>query len=301
MCNIIHTGISNFSFSNKRLIFLMTGFLLLLLSGFSVKAQGNLILLQKRVVFEGSENIMILDYGNIGLDTATYTVSLMNLRMNEDGKFTIISVADSLQLFADPYIRIYPRSMEIGPGESQSMKIQLINNHNMVPGEYRSHLYFRANQDGKTKTGSADRKQEEVSVSVKTEFGISIPVIIRVGESTTSVQLNDISIEQTDDKSHLLNFSIQRSGNFSSYGHIAAIHISPNGKETEVGSVMGVAVYTPGTIRHCKLALSNTQGVNLKDGKIRVRYTLPKEDGGAVLAESELELNGKIKSEMGLN
>jgi hypothetical protein len=225
----------------------------------------------------------------------------MNLRMKEDGSFTIIQEADSLQFFADQYIRIYPRIMEIGPGESQSMKIQLINNRNMAPGEYRSHLYFRADQNGKSNPGSDDKKQEEVSVSIKTEFGIAIPVIIRVGESTTSVQLNDISIEQTDDKKHLLNFSIQRSGNFSSYGHVTVIHVSPKGKETEVGNVMGVAVYTPGLVRHSKLALSNTEKIDLHSGKLKVYYTQPKEEGGAILAESELKLNSKINSEVRLN
>jgi hypothetical protein len=266
----------------------------------SVKAQGNLILLQKRIVFEGSENIKILDYGNLGIDSATYNVSLMNLRMKEDGSFTIIQEADSLQMFADPYIRIYPRSMEIGPGESQSMKVQLINNRNLSPGEYRSHLYFRADQDSKTKPGSAEKKQKELSVSVKTEFGIAIPVIIRVGESTTTVELKEISIVQTEDKSYLLNFSIQRAGNFSSYGHITATHISPKGKETEVGNVMGVAVYTPGLVRNSKLALKNPDDVDLHSGKLKVRYTQPKEEGGAVLAESELELNNQINSEVRL-
>lgn len=291
MGSIFFTGKSDFSFSNRWMTGFLSGFLLLVISGFSAKAQGNLILLQKRVVFEGTKNIVILDYGNTGLDTATYTVSLMNLRMKEDGSFTMLQEADSLQLFADPYIRIYPRSMEIGPGESQSMKIQLINNREMAPGEYRSHLYFRADQDNKTKTGPAAKKAEEVSVSIKTEFGIAIPVIVRVGESTTSVQLQNLSIEQTDDKKHLLNFTIQRSGNFSSYGHITAIHVSRKGKETELGSVMGVAVYTPGLVRHSKLALTHTENIDLHSGNLKVYYTQPKEDGGAVLAEAELMLN----------
>src|ERR1700754_2558367 len=123
--------------------------LLLLTSISSIKsmAQGNLLLTPQRVVFEGSKRIEELNLANTGNDTARYLISLINLRMKEDGSFEEIAAPDTGQNFADKWVRFFPRSVVLGPQESQTVKIQLTRPLGMEPGEYRSHIYFRAIPD----------------------------------------------------------------------------------------------------------------------------------------------------------
>jgi hypothetical protein len=91
-------------------------------------AQGNLLLLPGRVIFEGSKRYEELNLANSGKDTARYVISLMHVRMKEDGGFEEISQPDSGENFADKFIRFFPHSVVLGPGESQVVKIQLDKN-----------------------------------------------------------------------------------------------------------------------------------------------------------------------------
>lgn len=254
-------------------------------------AQGNLILLQKRVVFEGHKTTQILEFGNIGKDTATYTISLLHMRMMEDGSLIKISEPDSGELFADEYVRIYPHTIVLAPKESQTMKVQLVNSESMKPGEYRSHLYFRATRTSKNeRADAAGENQKSLSVTLSPLFGISIPVIIRIGKPANSVSLANLGIESKNDTSRVLTFNLKRTGNFSVYGDISVVYVPTKGKETEIEKVRGIAVYTPVSQRKTKLALVYKKGIDYHHGKLVVRFTKPVEEKGTLLAQAELPL-----------
>ena len=86
---------------SARLI-IAAGFLLstFLIPG-SVFSQGDLLITPRRVVFEGSKRSMDLNLANTGKDTAVYSISLIQIRMKEDGGFETITEPDPGQRFAD--------------------------------------------------------------------------------------------------------------------------------------------------------------------------------------------------------
>lgn len=277
----------------RMVALVLFGFLFKSLVGTVAFAQGNLMLMQKRIVFEGPSRIAKVDYANIGEDSARYTVTLIHLHMKENGAIEAINNKDTNNWYADKYVRIFPRSIVLGPHEAQTMKIQLINTPDMLPGEYRSHLYFRAVPDevlsGRAK--SKDSSKVAVSVNIKPVFGMSIPLIIRVGKDSTTVKLTNLVYEKISDTLQQLKFRLNRSGKFSVFGDLKATYVSSNGKVKEIGKASGVAVYTPGTIRTCILPLKETRGIDFHKGKIRLIYEKQNEDGGTVMAEEELVLN----------
>ncbi|MCK7542395.1 MAG: hypothetical protein MZV63_71745 [Marinilabiliales bacterium] len=69
---------------------------------------------------------MDLNLANIGDDTATYAISLIQIRMTEEGGFETITEPDEGQMFASPYMRYFPRTVTLGPNEAQTVKIQLV-------------------------------------------------------------------------------------------------------------------------------------------------------------------------------
>lgn len=266
--------------------------ILSLFSNTAVTAQGNLLITPRRVVFDGTRRVMELNLANSGIDTARYNISLIQYRMNEDGSFTEITEPDPGQFFADKNIRFFPRSVTLGPNEAQSIRMQVTNQDRLAPGEYRSHIYFRS-VPNLVALGEEPAKADSTSVTVQLTpiFGITIPVIIRIGENKTDVNLSDIKFSMPDDTTKILEYTINRSGNMSVYGDIRVIHIAPNGKETPVGALNGLAVYTPNKLRRVRFELNNDKSVNYSNGKLKITYSSQSETKPEVFAEGELILN----------
>ncbi len=272
----------------------VAAFFVLCLSGLPLEAftQGNLLITPRRVVFEGLVKTQELNLANTGKDTARYNVSIIQYRMNEDGSFVEITEPDPGQNFADKNIRFFPRSVTLAPNEAQVVKMQLTKTNTLTPGEYRSHVYFRAVPMEKA-LGDEETRKDSVGISVQLIpiFGITIPVIIRVGESTTKVTLNDLAVEMVNDTLPRLRMTFNRTGNMSVYGDISVKYTSPEGKTTEVGIVKGIAVYTPNTIRRFQLDLKRLPEIDYRKGSLTVEYTTQSDAKSEKLAKAELTLN----------
>ncbi|MFO7669157.1 MAG: hypothetical protein R6W31_05830 [Bacteroidales bacterium] len=268
---------------------MVLGFLALQSGG--LFAQGNLLITPRRVVFDGSRRSVDLNLANSGQDSATYAISLVQIRMTETGGFETITEPDPGQRFADGFVRFFPRSVTLAPNEAQVIKIEVTRRSQLEEGEYRSHLYFRAVPKAKP-LGEEDPAVEEGSISVKLTpvFGITIPVIIQMGESTTGVTLSDLKLNITGDKDPNLEMTFNRSGNMSVYGDLTVDHVSPSGEITRVGIANGVAVYTPNTIRKFNLNLVSEKKVDFTSGILKVYFSAPSDVGKARYAEAELNL-----------
>jgi len=270
------------------LVVIISGFLLLIPKA---QAQGNLIIMPRRVVFEGSKRTQVLNVANTGTDTAKYLISVVQYRMLENGNFESVTLPDSGQNFADKNFRFFPRSVILAPNESQTIKVQVIGATQLTAGEYRSHLYFRAVPNEKPlekKDTAAFAKL--MTIHLVPTFGIAIPVIIRIGSSLTEVKLSRPVIGVNSDGSPQLELSFSRSGAISVYGDVKVNHISLEGKITQVGLAKGFAIYTPNSIRHFLLNLDAKSGIDYHKGKLRVVFSTPPEAKSIVLASSELDL-----------
>ncbi|MES2285363.1 MAG: molecular chaperone [Bacteroidota bacterium] len=287
--------IGQFKMNNYRFLILnypliLIVSVLLLAPSIRSTAQGDLLVFPKRIVFDETKKSQSINISNTGRDTSRYIISFVQIRMKEDGNFENITQPDPNQYFADPYLRIFPRQVVLGPNESQVVKIQLQKTDQIVPGEYRSHLYFRAMPDVKP-LGEKEIQKDTASISVKLipVFGITIPIIIRKGETTAKVSLSNISFQKVNDSIPVLKLDFNRNGNISVYGDITVNLILPNGKTTKVGEIDGFAVYTPGMLRKCKIELK--KGIDYNKGKLLITYSASAEDKGSKLAEAELELH----------
>ena len=281
-------------FARIRSIIISTtlAFISLLLLTTGIYAQGNLLITPRRVVFDGSTRSIDLNLANTGQDSATYSISIVQIKMTEDGQFETITEPDPGQRFADRFIRYFPRSVNLAPGESQVIKVQVTRRSQLEEGEYRSHFYFRAVPETRP-LGEEDTTQvtDAISVQLTPIFGITIPVIIRVGESTTSVTLTDPEFRMVNDTDPQLEITFNRSGNMSVYGNLAVDHISPSGTVTRVGIANGIAVYTPNTKRKFILNLSKTEDTDYTKGRLKIYYSAPSDVRPEMYAESELMPN----------
>ncbi len=269
------------------------------LSSIESIGQGNLLITPKRIVFDGTRRSEELNLVNIGKDTSTYVVSFVQNRMTENGTFEAIVQPDSGQYFADKYLRFFPRTVTLAPNEAQSVKVQVTKSNELVQGEYRSHLYFRS-VPKETPLGEKEAaKDSGISVRIVPVFGISVPMIIRMGQNTTSVTLTEMAL-QFQDTLPILNVTFNRQGNMSVYGDIMVEHISVSGKITKAGIVKGMAIYSPNRLRRFAITLDKTANIDYNEGKLRVKY-IDQSPKANKIAESEMVLNGKTDSTLARN
>jgi hypothetical protein len=254
-------------------------------------AQGNLQVTPTRLIFDGSQKFINVNLVNIGKDSADYIISFIQYRMSDESSVEEITTPDPGQRFADKYIRFFPRSVKLAPGEFQVIKLQLINSDQLESGEYRSHLYLRALHEDKI-LGNEEKKDTTTALSIKIIpiFGISIPVIIRVGESNTTFNITDLKLEKAVDGHNRLHLTIHRTGNMSSIGDISVSYKAPNGKETNLGFAEGMVIYTPNLFRRFTIDLEKNSSVVINKGTIHVTYTMKIGNNTVKLAEADLLL-----------
>lgn len=251
-------------------------------------AQGNLVLTPKRVVFEGNKTSESINLANSGKDTARYVVSLIHLKMKEDGSFEEITQAEAGALSAEPYLRYFPRTVTLAPNEAQVIRVQLNKPTQIKSGEYRSHLYVRA-VPLPTPLGQETKEQSStIAVKLVPVFGLSIPVIVRTGQTNASVSFSDFSLNNSF---KTVSFALNRTGNASVYGDITVTHTAPDGKKTVVGLVKGLAVYTPNLRRLVQLPLDPNAAVDYTKGKLTALFSVTGDNNqDKKLAEAELVL-----------
>ncbi len=266
-------------------------FVSVLLSNSNAAAQGNLLITPRRVVFEGSKQSQELTLANTGADTAKYTVSFVQYRMTKEGAFEQIEVPDSGQLFADKFLRFFPRTVTLPPNGSQVIRMQYRKNSDMQEAEYRSHVYFRAIPEEKP-LGEDEKPKDSTAIGVKLTpiFGISIPVIVRNGDLDLKVGLTNLSLDTKSDTVPNLSVTFERSGTKSVYGDLTATWEPAQGDAVEVGVVRGIAVYTPNTLRNFKMQLRNMPGVNYAKGKLLIKFKAQEDVRAETFADAELKL-----------
>ncbi len=271
-----------------------------LISWFSVpgpsfsQGLGDLMVSPKRVVFEGRQRSARLVLVNQGAETATYRISFVNLRMEDDGRLVEVEEPDAGQRVAESYVRYSPRQVVLAPGASQQVRLLLRRPADLEAGEYRSHLRFAALPPSDAAGTSVEETGEDGGIAVELipVFGVTIPVLVRHGDLSATVRLADLTAETgAGDVPGEISFRLERQGERSVYGDLAWIFLPDSGaSQTLVGVLNGVAVYTPNRSRIVRLPLHAPPGVALEKGTLQVTYAARTESGGGLLAGGRVRL-----------
>lgn len=261
-------------------------------------AQG-LQVLPTRIVFEGRKRSAQVTLINQGDEETTYRIGFKNMRMNQDGSYLEIEKPGPGEHFSEGLIRYSPRQVKIKPGTSQTIRLLLRKKKGTAGGEYRSHMMFQSvpkADASKSLEALASDKEGDIKIALIPIYGISIPVIVRHGKVKVKSGLSELSINdsqphpETGVISKIIDFKINRDGNQSVYGDLSGIFINQSGDELEVARLNGVAVYVPNKSRDVRLRLNIPDGVELKNGLLKLSYRQPKDEGNKIMAEGQLRI-----------
>lgn len=269
--------------------------LLSLVVGYAVPASASDIMLTPtRVVFEGRDRSHVVHVANTGTRPSTFRISFFNQRMTREGQFESITAPTSPtgEQFAEDMIRYSPRIVTIPPGGSQVVRLQLRKPADIQSGEYRSHLLFQAvdAQAGSSIETLDASGETRLTARLIPIYGISIPVIVRHGQTSMRVAMDNVELLSPEGRQRELSLLLSREGNQSAFGDLE-VTFRPRGamEDLSLARRRGVSIYTPNTERLIRIPLNTPQGVELSDGRLRVVY---RDAAGRsrVLAENSIDL-----------
>ena len=258
------------------------------LVAFAAPAQagiGDLLVAPTRLVLDGRKGAEII-LNNIGEEPATYRVSIEFRRMTEDGMLTNVAQPTDVDQKAADMIVYAPRRVTLPPHQPQAIRIAARPPEGLPDGEYRVHLLFRAIPPANPVVTPASSSEEKgVRFQLTPIYGVTIPVIVRLGHLEVTAGIADVHLETRNGKPAVA-LDLTRSGSRSTFGEVRVLK---PGVKDPVAVQKAVAVYTDVGRRHVEVPISASFTGDAR-GPVTVQYVETFDDGSHVLAETQAVL-----------
>lgn len=237
---------------------------------------GDLAIFPTRVVLEGRERSAEIMLQNCGASAASYRVSFKEMDMLPGGKIQERERKPGEVTAAD-LIRFSPRQVDLAPGESQTVRVQVRKPEGLPDGEYRSHLLFQAIPTAEPPKPSGEDPEQKLSFNITQLVGISIPIIVRHGPATANITLSGFRFWQPDVPEALpvLSLIMERTGNRSVIGEFT-VTVESGGKfkkGARISELKAIAIYANLARREVHLPMQLGQNGGLKGTRVKVTFT----------------------------
>lgn len=243
---------------------------------------GDLLVAPTRIVLDGRRGTEII-LKNIGDDVATYRVSVEFRRMGEDGRLADVETPNDKEKAAEEMILFAPRKVVLPPDQPQAIRLSARAPQGLPDGEYRVHMLFRAIPAPQPVTQT--KQVEGVAFQLRPIYGVTIPVIVRLGNLEAKAGLSNIR-KVTDGGKPAISLDISRSGSRSTFGEIRVLKA---GIEKPIAMAAGIAVYTEVGQRSVTVPIDPAQAANAS-GQVTVKYIEPTDTGPVTIAETSAVL-----------
>lgn len=215
----------------------------------SVGGLGDVNLFPKRIVINGRRSIATMGIYNKTANDGDYEIKLVEMAMTPEGR--LVSFGNSLDeatksrvQTASGMLRHSPRRVTLRGSESQLIRVMARAPTELPPGEYRSHFVVSAvppiKQGFSIDEAVGSDNASGIGVTIRPRFGISIPVIVRIGETTLDVGIENPTVLADSDGSRALSLTVTRSGTRSAYGDII---VTASGSSKPVAIAKGIGIY----------------------------------------------------------
>ena len=274
-----------FALTKKISPLVLAGAMLAALPGPATAGVGDLLVAPTRVVLDGRRGTEII-LNNIGDEPATYRISVEFRRMTPDGTLVDVSDPNAEEKAAADMIVYAPRRVTLAPHQPQSIRIAARPPQGLADGEYRVHLLFRAiPKPIPVASRDAQSGASGLSFQLIPVYGVTIPVIVRLGNLEAQAAISNVELEKKDGKS-LISLDLSRSGERSTFGEVRVLKA---GVKEPIALQKGVAVYTEIGSRHVAIPLDDGFKGQVA-GPVTVQYLETSRDGIQKLAETQAVL-----------
>ncbi|HSQ99710.1 MAG TPA: molecular chaperone [Sphingomicrobium sp.] len=242
---------------------------------------GDLLVAPTRIILDGRKGTEIV-LNNIGDAPATYRISVEFRRMTAEGNFEDVTDPTPQEKAAADMIVYAPRRVTLAPNEPQSIRISARPPQGLPDGEYRVHLLFRAIPPSTPVTASNDPAAKGLHLQLIPVYGVTIPVIVRLGNLQASAGISNVVLAKKDGK-EAISLDLSRSGSRSTFGEV---DVFKPGVKDPIAIQKAVAVYTELSTRHLTIPLDESFKGDAA-GPVTVQYVETYQDGNAKIAETQ--------------
>jgi P pilus assembly chaperone PapD len=212
---------------------------------------GDLLVAPTRLVLDGRKGAEII-LNNIGDEPATYRVSVEFRRMTEKGDLVEVASPGATDKAAEDMIIYAPRKVTLAPREPQAIRVVARAPQGLPDGEYRVHMLFRAIPPATPVVQPTGEQPKGVQFQLTPVYGVTIPVIIRLGNLEASAGIANVQLE----RGAAVGLDLTRTGTRSTYGEVRVLKA---GVKDPVAIQKGVAVYTEIGTRHVSIPLADAE------------------------------------------
>src|SRR3954449_9708197 len=162
---------------------------------------GDLLVAPTRIVLDGRKGAEII-LNNIGEQPATYRVSVEFRRMTEQGDLVDVTTPNAGDKTAEDMVVYSPRKVTLAPHEPQAIRIAARPPQGLPDGEYRIHMLFRAIPPATPVVQAAAAQPEKgLKFELIPVYGVTIPVIVRLGNLQATAGIANVHLERKDGNS----------------------------------------------------------------------------------------------------
>lgn len=258
---------------------------------------GDVNLYPKRVVLTDRDRTATIGLYNRADASGEYDITITDMMMLPDGRLVDLgNVADPAATArvktASAMLRWSPHHVTLPANEAQLVRIMVRVPPDLPPGEYRSHFSAISEppqSDGLSIDQAAGNAPASngVGVRILPRFGISIPIIVRVGETTLTSGLQDIKLTRTPSGEPVIRLVVTRAGTRSSFGNIT---VMSDGAKKPIAEIKGVGVYPEIDQRSVQIPIDPKADPALYASGARLTVTYTDDDfaPGQTLAKADI-------------
>jgi P pilus assembly chaperone PapD len=245
---------------------------------------GDLLVAPTRIVLDGRKGAEVI-LNNIGEEPATYRVSVEFRHMTEAGELIDVTTPTDVDKKAQDMIVYAPRKVTLAPHEPQAIRIVARAPQGLPDGEYRVHMLFRAIPPATPIVQPTGEAPKGVQFKLTPVYGVTIPVIVRLGNLQATAGIANVHLEKKDGVS-AIGLDLTREGSRSTFGEVRVLKA---GYKDPIAIQKGIAVYTEVARRHVSLLIPDSAKA-AANGPVTVEYIETFDDGTHLLAQTEAVL-----------
>jgi P pilus assembly chaperone PapD len=245
---------------------------------------GDLLVAPTRLVLDGRKGTEVI-LNNIGDEEATYRISIEFRRMTEAGDLVDVTTPSATDQKAEDMIVYAPRKVTLPPNQPQAIRIAARPGPGIPDGEYRVHLLFRAIPPATPVVQSVEDQAKGVQFKLTPIYGVTIPVIVRLGNLQATAGIADVHLENKNGAPSV-GLDLTRSGSRSTYGEVRVLKA---GVKDPIAIQKGVAIYTEIGKRHVSVPIADPYK-GAAAGPVTVEYIETYDDGRHLIATTQAVL-----------
>jgi hypothetical protein len=246
---------------------------------------GDLLVAPTRLVLDGRKSAEVI-LNNVGQEPATYRISVEFRRMNADGSLEDVASPTDREKRAEDMIVYAPRRVTLAPREPQVIRVAARPPAGLPDGEYRVHMLFRAVPPATPVAAAAPGSQPKgISFALIPVYGVTIPVIVRLGNLQVKSSIDNPQLETKDGKRSVA-LELTRTGDRSTFGEVRVLKA---GVKDPIAIQRAVAVYTEVGKRRVSVPIDEKFTGDPR-GPVTIQYVETFDDGSNTLAETKATL-----------